>query len=346
MSDPCFVAVGASGQIARTLDNGDTWEEVGPGTDPVAGLPDGYTPEFVSVDTDGSGVWLACGEYTGIWRSTDNAATWAPVAGTYTDSNLTSPRWQWLCYCGANTWLANPRSLTEIYRSTDNGATWGAIAHGVDIGGSPRYLYQIVADTESGIVWSTTGFSNDYGARSTDRGATWSAVTQDPDNFTQQYSLSFVNGSFVGANVSHVYLSSTAAEGSWTSVIWSDPSELGGGIVGRIVFDGTVYWCAHIAGKGILRSATLNSAVWEYLDPDGTDRNPDFVATDGAGVTIFVGEYNAFTPEVYSGLYRANSDLTTDTLTPPVGDTDHWHSIAYGGSAAPAATPRSWLTWW
>lgn len=341
MADPCFVTVGENGQIGRTLDGGDTWASVGPGTNPIVGIPAGYVPEFLSVDTNGGGIWVAVAQWCGIWRSTDNAATWNLVAGTYTDNDTTSPRWQWVCYAGADTWLANETSNTDIWRSTDNGATWSAVTHGVDLQGGSRYLWQIAADTTNGIVWSTQGGAADYGARSTDRGATWEAVIQNPDNYSDQRWLSFVDGKFVGASNGSLYISANAATGTWVNTIVTDPDV--GGEMGRIVNDGTDFWGVDWGGKGIIRNATLASATYDYLDPDGINRSPNDVASDGAGVVIYCGNPGS---NPITGLYRGNADLTTDSLTLPGGWTGELHAIRYGGGAAPAGVTRSWVAWW
>ena len=144
-----WVAVGSSGTMRRSTDNGATWSSVTSGFG---------TTTINSVATDGAGVWVAVGSSGVMSRSTDNGATWSAVTSGFGTSNIYS-----VATDGAGVWIAGSAGMR---RSTDNGATWSAVNDGA--GASAVF----VLATDRAGVWVA---GSTWMSRSTDNGATWSA---------------------------------------------------------------------------------------------------------------------------------------------------------------------------
>lgn len=200
-SGTTWVAVGNSGRIRRSTDDGVTF---GGTTSQPAGVP---ALTFVAHD---HGTWIAGGGTIGlVWRSTDGGATWASVSiGTtsaiFADATFTSGTGRWLV-CG---------TLGEIWSSTDDGLTW-ALAFdsgadswtGIDADGSvvvacAAGLGRLARSTDGGLSFTTSTLGggtpafNDIKAGpdqewmavglanqvwwSDDGGATWSAASGLP----------------------------------------------------------------------------------------------------------------------------------------------------------------------
>jgi len=169
-----------------------------------------FEPE---VTTDGAGNWVVvwdCWDDLGgtigwdsdilVSRSTDNGATWTPVAPLNTNATTDSgdDRWANLATDGSGNWVAVWRSNDSlggtigedsdilVSRSTDNGATWTAPAaldtnaatdSGVDTSpklATDRWGNWVAVWTSRGSLGGTIGTDDDIlVARSTDNGVTW-----------------------------------------------------------------------------------------------------------------------------------------------------------------------------
>ena len=83
-SNVVYMAVGtytsSNGQIIRSADRGDTWTRYNIAT-PMGGNADGRSlGERLMVDPNKTSILYFGSRTTGLWKSTDSAATWAKVA--------------------------------------------------------------------------------------------------------------------------------------------------------------------------------------------------------------------------------------------------------------------------
>lgn len=191
---PGRLVVAACGRgVFRSVDGGATWSATGrdSATSQVAVGPNGRilasNPQAGSlhISRDNGATWtmterfgsywalaiagdgtLYAGERFGLYRSTDDGATW----------QRTSVRGQWI---GA---LATDR-LDLVYagtelglsRSTDRGATWTRLDSA-----SPEQLVDVIAASPDGHIAIATSFDADMGLRrTTDAGMTWGKVPHD-----------------------------------------------------------------------------------------------------------------------------------------------------------------------
>ena len=155
-SGTAWVAVGDSGAIARSTDDGVTFSGT---TSQPAGAPG-----LSFVATSGSGTWLAGGGTIGLlWRSTDGGATWSDVS-----IGSTSAIFQGATYvASASRWLA-AGTLGEIWQSDDDGVTWalnidtgsdswaGIAARGSTVVAVAAGLGRIARSTNAAGSWTTT----------------------------------------------------------------------------------------------------------------------------------------------------------------------------------------------
>lgn len=317
---PVFIAVGTHAMIGRSVDDGATFQSVGP---PDV-IPSGASSEpwFGCVDSDGGSVWCAIAEYVGIWRSSDGGLTWAILPGTYTDDGNTSTRWLWIAYAGNDVWLATEHSnYTAIWRSIDNGATWAQHAHGVAFNqtGPGDFPYQIACDIATGRAYSRADQYYLHGMSSADRGVTWAYSNDAVSEYIFPVNLSFVGGTqqlFVSANKGYTATSATAANGTWTEHHAVTPDD---GSLGPFVWDGTQVWGVDINGHGVLKAATMGTA-FASNQPSGSDFGPLDVASDGAGVTLYCG----------SAIKRVADDMSLTTATLDTGlNVGFFKSIAW-----------------
>ena len=155
-----FVAVGQSGTIIRSTDNGTTWDNA---TSP--------TKKSLSGIISGNYIFVVGGDDGIIVRSADNGSTF---------DNVTSSTTNYLygVVFGNNTFVAVGDNGT-IVKSTDNGSSFSSVT-------SPtiNYLSGVVFENDTFVAVGNSGNI----VRSTDNGTTWDNVTSP---ITNGYSMSF-----------------------------------------------------------------------------------------------------------------------------------------------------------
>lgn len=148
-----WVAIGISGRVTRSTDDGETFTT----QTPITG-----TPHLTAIATDRNGVWILVGESGAVYRSTDNGATWVKL----TLPGVTTEKMNGIACDKNGVWLIAGDS--KVYRSTDNGATWVALT------GLPQTGPYLALGTDESNTFMLSRDSNSANVmRSVDRGATF-----------------------------------------------------------------------------------------------------------------------------------------------------------------------------
>jgi photosystem II stability/assembly factor-like uncharacterized protein len=223
-----FVAVGASGTIFTSNDDGETWTY--------------RKVKTTYYDTNGisygNGTFVAVGAGGTIFTSNDNGVTWTfKTSGTTESLNGIS--------YGNGTFVAVGDGDT-ILTSDNNGLTWTSRTSGTDkwfngisysngtfvaVGGAGT----IVTSDNNGVTWTsrTSGTTNTFNGigygngtfaavggsgtilTSDDNGVTWNVRTSGVSSAL--YGISYGNGTFVAVGLGSVILSSSNDGETWTS---------------------------------------------------------------------------------------------------------------------------------
>jgi photosystem II stability/assembly factor-like uncharacterized protein len=159
-------AVGWAGSMYRTSNGGTTWDST---------LIDPNQERLHSIANPVSGVFVVCGDYGTMLRSTDNALTWKPSTLS-TTSFLEA-----VAFSSSEIGVSVGTSGT-ILRTTDQGASWSAVNN--PLTGTP-ISYRKVEGFPTGIFYATTDSSGLY--KSSDNGQNWSAVTGVPHTLAMEF---------------------------------------------------------------------------------------------------------------------------------------------------------------
>jgi len=201
-----WVAVGVSGKIARSTDDGVTWGSL---------ITNPFGTDSITTVEYSNGVWVAVGVSGKIARSTDGGVTWGSLItnpfGTSTINTLSS---------GNGTWIAGADG-GKIARSTDGGVTWGSL---ITNPFGATIIRSISHGTGSWIAGGDTGKV----ARSTDDGVTWLAVSTEISSHGTALSWGGLDFSDLGSFVMIGYDGISASY-----ILRSIPLEAGGGVVGK-----------------------------------------------------------------------------------------------------------------
>jgi photosystem II stability/assembly factor-like uncharacterized protein len=259
-----FIAVGANGQIARSIDNGVSWGSLitNPfGTSDIRGIAFGNNT-FVAVGAGGK-----------IARSIDNGVSWGSLI-----SNPFGTISLYAIVFNNNVFIA-VSSNGQIARSIDNGVSWGslitspftagitAITAGNNVIIASGSSGKISRSIDDGLSWSSfiTNPLNDnidslcYGnniflasgylgaiARSLDYGITWGSSIANPFGSGAIYSIAFCDGIFVAANTNGFIKISLDGGLSWSSSI-SNPFMTNS--IRKILFGNNIFIAAGANGN-------------------------------------------------------------------------------------------------
>ena len=179
----------ASGGLFRTTDNGETWVPVTDGQVPLGSTGDVAVslsdPNVIYLGTGSDGVRSNVSTGRGVYKSTDNAATWE-FAGLRDVGQIgavrihpTNPNIVWVA---ANGDIFKPSPERGIYKTTDGGRTWkntlfvsdSTGAMDVELQpGNPDVVYAWMSRIER-KPWTIISGSYEGGFyKSTDGGETW-----------------------------------------------------------------------------------------------------------------------------------------------------------------------------
>jgi len=259
-----FMAVGSSGKILRSTDNGSSWDiancqfatnlaDVTFGNNTYVAVFDNGTTirstdngssfSIISFEEDLNGVtfgnntFVAVGDSGKIVRSTDNGSSW---------DNATSGISQYLngITLGNNTFVG-VGSGGKIVRSTDNGSSWDNATSGIS--------QQFQGITFGNNTFVAVGQSGKI-MRSTDNGSSWDNATSNTSNIL--YGVTFGNNTFVGVGQSGNIVRSTDNGTNWDNATSPITTNIRGVTFGNNTFVGVG------SGGKIVRS-TDNGTNWD-----------------------------------------------------------------------------------
>ena len=159
-----------------------------------------YGGFITAVIANGSTV-LAGTNGGGVFRSTDNGATWTPA-----NSGLANMYGYAFAISGSNIFLGTGGG--GVYLSTDNGASWKAASSGI----TATYIASLLVNGSNVFAGTANGVF-----RSTNNGTTWTtAYSGLPSDYVMGMAISGSN-LFAGTNTSGVFLSTDNGT-SWIAV--------------------------------------------------------------------------------------------------------------------------------
>ena len=255
-SNVVYMAVGtytsSNGQIIRSADRGNTWTRYNIAT-PMGGNADGRSlGERLMVDPNKTSILYFGSRTTGLWKSTDSAATWAkvasfPVTGTnpyglsfvvFDKTSGTAGNGSSTIYVG----VAATTAGTNLYRSADAGATWTLVTGSNPPSGMMPHHGVLASD---GNLW--IAYNSSSGPNSISSGSVWKLNTAT-STWTN------VNPAGHGGGIGGISVSASDPNYALASTLdWWAPDEI------YRTTNGGTSWTA------IGRSATHNMNGAEYL---------------------------------------------------------------------------------
>lgn len=225
-----WVAVGTTGKVIRSTNDGITWNSVYVG---------GTTVTLRTVATDNAGVWVLAGDSGTMYRSTDNGESWSSVTSAFYSNAIYG-----VTTNGSGTWLGVGQG-GYVTRSTDNGATWSSFS-----GSWGTALGNCITTDRAGvwIVAANSGSGQIF--RSTDNGTNWTYIT----NFSTSNMATDRSGVWVATGQSGALRRSINNGLTWSSVSLGYTYNFG-----AIATDRSGVWI--ILASTSIRS-TDNGATW------------------------------------------------------------------------------------
>jgi photosystem II stability/assembly factor-like uncharacterized protein len=272
------------GELYRSLDGGAHWEFV-TGEFGVERWPSSREIVIVPQDADGDrisdviyvGAWAGNegGDNGGVWKSSDEGATWRQIGRVEGDSEL----WK-----RANVWVlrsdpSNPNVLYAgmfvyddsdtpggVFKSADGGLNWTDITNGIPV---PN-ISDIALSPDGRILYATTNtlYSPEPGAgiyKSTDGGNTWTPVNHGLEKTSLKFQVLLMDKD----DPDVLY---TGPFGSGAKAVYKTSD--GGGHWYRTTFDHSGWWkgrFSHTWAMAEGADSRLYAATWNgiYRSDDG-----------------------------------------------------------------------------
>jgi hypothetical protein len=300
IGDPFDIRGLIAGVMTKSTDGGNTWS-------PIVSMPGATAVRDVKVDTSTPNDIIMVATSNGLFRSTDNGAT-------YVQNPSFANRNVWSIVRTSAGWLANSKANVggagAIHVSTNLGATWSLIPNGGGVySGAGRTTLAVAKDGEA-IVYAfaaNTGGTNQRDLyRSVDGGLNWTAL--------------LINAKVPArANAWQPNMNLMAGQAFYNQLILVDPQDaarntvyLGGQLATAKTTDGGVNWTLtsdwlpqYLAGDDLpYVHADCHAAVFSPLG----GKNTIFFGTDG-GVFISTDQGASWSDDKNDGIvaYLSNS---------------------------------------
>ncbi len=311
----------------------------------------------IRTQTPGSVTIIAGGASGGIWKSTDDGATWAnklspnSIHSTTSIAQDTRSGHEDTWYVGtgerASNLLGGYSTLylgDGIYKSTDNGETWALLPSTSN--GSPQqyssafdFVFDIAVNKATGSVFAAA--SNTI-QRSTDGGSTWSTVRGSLQNnaYTDvQITSTGVIYATIQSGVTNPGIWRSSDDGAtWTSITPSTwPSSYGRTVLGIAPSNENVVYFWAYTGSG-----TTKTQFWKYSYPGSGDGSGDANWTNlTANLPAPTGNVAGINVQgAYDMIIRVKPD---DSLFVVIGGTNLYRSTDGFTTAVSATGSTGWM---
>ncbi|MBI5733297.1 T9SS type A sorting domain-containing protein [Candidatus Jorgensenbacteria bacterium] len=263
------------GIIWQSTDNGVTWGNIA-----VTGLPTTPLPSL-AFDSSGyllGGSWRVSSVGGGVYRSTDDGATWTLLGTDSTRAGLDTVGVLSVGTREANIFAGTAKGL---YRSTNNGVNWTKLSN---IFSNAQVVS--VAFNSGGDVFIGTGDNGNGGLyRSTDNGANWTEVLHLGEHHFTSVSINSSGTIFVAGLANDGLYRSTNNGDTWQTINSGLLTDLPDGLRTRIIAvnqSGTVFAGTEV--DGIFKSTNSGDSWVQIGIPLSTktiaSKDP-FVFVDG-----------------------------------------------------------------
>jgi photosystem II stability/assembly factor-like uncharacterized protein len=314
-STSTFTAVGPSGTVLRTGDDGTTWQlafEAGrtyftdvaspaSGLLVAAGLPPLGSGQNAGVftSTDGGRTWTrrldagfpgqfavtklafanpsvgVAAGFRGLWRTTNGGMNWASVPNVPDADFVVSSLSGGVTWVDANTVLVYG-SACKILRSTDQGASWTDV--------SPAGFFEDWLD----MAFNAAGVGVAVGpngrvARSTNGGASWQELVTPLSEPGTAVAFADANTVVVMGNIGQT-MRSTDAGATWTTGF-----AFSAGAFYRLRFASPTFGLAVSAGNGLTLRTTDGGETWTRIGGGTIDENVVGMAASPSGNVVLAG---------------------------------------------------------
>jgi hypothetical protein len=271
---------------------GGPWTSIAPGqvsTDfnsPPAG---NYGFNTIVVDPTNPSVLFMGTNYQGLWKSTDQGATWVKI-NTGAGGDLLDQGRLWTLAIDPfnhNTlWTTSGYGAGGPLRSIDGGVSWSLLSVGAPIQNNDVYSIALDPYTPGHLLlayhyaWTTDG-TNSGVSESTDGGATW--INHQPpagSNWGAGNTVAFLNNShtwLLGSQTGGIWRT-VSSGASWTQVL-GDPITHGG--VNSLVSAGGALYLAHSTS---VSKSSDNGVTWTDITSGLPDHTYETVVSDGTNL--------------------------------------------------------------
>jgi hypothetical protein len=284
IGDPFDVRALIAGVMTKSTDGGNTWS-------PIVSMTGATSVRDVKVDTSTPNDIILVGTSNGLFRSTDNGATYV-ANPAFANRNV------WSIVRTSAGWLANSRANVggsgQIHVSTNQGATWALIPNGGGVYTGAGRTTLAVANPGEAIVYAfaanTGGTSQRDLYRSVDGGLNWTALNINPKIPAR-------------ANAWQPNMNLMAGQAFYNHMILIDPRDasrntvhLGGQLASAMTTDGgatwtlTSDWLPHYLPGDDLPYVHADHQAAAFSSLGG--KNTIFYGTDGG---VFISQDNAVT---------------------------------------------------
>lgn len=297
----CLMTAGANpSSILKTTDGGTGW---------MATFASG---ELREISHAAGNTWVV-GEYSVIFKSTDNGATWSPVTPPAMNRHFYG-----VSFVDANTgWVVGDGG--KIYKTTNSGTSWTEQTSGT------ATTLNSVHFVDANTGWAVGG---SVALKTTDGGANWAAQT-----VTGGYGFNHVTA----ASATTAWIGGNKIFRTTDGSTWAEEANYAVGAIANV--DGTTLWASPTANGTAIYKSTDGGDTW--TQETITSRSSPFgLAVSSDGDRIFASGYTSTSNRNLLSV-NAGSSWTTPTVNaPPAGQLSelHFKNLAVvdesGGDAA------------